>query len=304
MQRWIAATVVAVLALTVLLPLLSADAESSLPPCCRRTGKHHCAMMDAARQSAGDGFHAVPAKCPFWPRGIASSHPQDFSISSSALFYGGLLSHPASFPQVEAGFVVSSSRSHQKRGTASLLERLKSSAACAHIGRKGRPRNQPSRYGFAKEWVAFMFRTITAITNQACTWKWNRFCAAMVCLVMLSAGSAYATIFGSVRGVIHDPQHRPLQGASVILRAKSSDWSKSATTNANGEFQFNAVPIGEYSVRVSHTGFGDSEQKRRGGRQHATGRALSASGREQDGNPHRYCQQRNRSHRHRDPYHI
>ncbi len=33
----------------------------------------------------------------------------------------------------------------------------------------------------------------------------------------LLATAAYATIFGSVRGVVHDPQHRPIQGAHVTL---------------------------------------------------------------------------------------
>ena len=35
---------------------------------------------------------------------------------------------------------------------------------------------------------------------------------------------AFATIFGSVRGVVHDPQHRPIQGAHIMLRTKNADW--------------------------------------------------------------------------------
>ena len=66
---------------------------------------------------------------------------------------------------------------------------------------------------------------------------------------------AAATIFGSVRGIIHDPQHRPLQGAMVMLRANSSDWAKSANTDDNGQFELNAVPIGEYTVVVASPGF-------------------------------------------------
>ena len=69
------------------------------------------------------------------------------------------------------------------------------------------------------------------------------------------AAAALATIFGSVRGIIHDPQHRPVQGAMVMLKAKSSDWSKTANTNSNGEFQFSTVPVGEYSVSVANPGF-------------------------------------------------
>jgi hypothetical protein len=41
----------------------------------------------------------------------------------------------------------------------------------------------------------------------------------------------------------------------VMLKSKSSDWSKSTTTNAAGEFQMNAVPLGEYSIAVANPGF-------------------------------------------------
>jgi hypothetical protein len=81
-----------------------------------------------------------------------------------------------------------------------------------------------------------------------------------VLAVILLAATASATIFGSVRGIIHDPQHRPVQGAMVMLKAKSSDWSKSTNTDANGNFEFNAVPIGEYSVIVVNPGFKQATQ--------------------------------------------
>ncbi|HZR56535.1 MAG TPA: TonB-dependent receptor [Terriglobales bacterium] len=72
--------------------------------------------------------------------------------------------------------------------------------------------------------------------------------------------SCFATIFGSVHGVIHDPQHRPIQGAMVMLKSKSSEWSKSTMTNAAGEFEMNAVPLGEYSIAVANPGFAQATQ--------------------------------------------
>src|SRR5262249_12069410 len=56
-------------------------------------------------------------------------------------------------------------------------------------------------------------------------------------------------------GIIHDPQHRPVQGSMVMLHAKASDWSKTVNTDGNGNFVFNAVPLGEYSVEVANPGF-------------------------------------------------
>jgi hypothetical protein len=72
--------------------------------------------------------------------------------------------------------------------------------------------------------------------------------------------SAHASIFGSLRGIVHDPQHRPVQGAMVMIRAKSSDWAKSVNTDANGEFELNAIPLGEYTVTVANPGFAQSTE--------------------------------------------
>jgi hypothetical protein len=71
---------------------------------------------------------------------------------------------------------------------------------------------------------------------------------------------AFAGIYGGVRGIVHDPQHRPVQGAMVMLQSKTSDWGKTSTTDANGEFEFNAVPLGDYSVTVAGQGFTQSAE--------------------------------------------
>ena len=83
---------------------------------------------------------------------------------------------------------------------------------------------------------------------------------AIVAVILALVVPALATIFGSVRGIIHDPQHRPVQGAMVMLKAKSSEWSRSANTDSNGEFFFNAVPVGEYSISVASPGFAQTAQ--------------------------------------------
>jgi len=82
----------------------------------------------------------------------------------------------------------------------------------------------------------------------------------LLALLFALTAVAFATIFGSVRGIVHDPQHRPVQGAMVMLHAKTSDWSKTATTDSNGEFQFIAVPLGEYTVSVASSGFAQTAQ--------------------------------------------
>jgi outer membrane cobalamin receptor len=79
-------------------------------------------------------------------------------------------------------------------------------------------------------------------------------------LVGVAALPASATIFGTVKGVVHDPQHRPVPGASVTLKARQADWMQAATTDAEGAFQIPAVPVGDYAVTVALQGFSAAQQ--------------------------------------------
>jgi outer membrane receptor protein involved in Fe transport len=70
----------------------------------------------------------------------------------------------------------------------------------------------------------------------------------------------FATIFGNLRGIVHDPQHRPISGAQVTLHAARSNWQQQATTTEAGEFRFTAVPIGEYNITIAAPGFSTQTQ--------------------------------------------
>ena len=75
--------------------------------------------------------------------------------------------------------------------------------------------------------------------------------------LFVSASSSIAGIFGTVRGIVHDLQHRPIAGAHFLLQAKQSDWERQAVTDENGEFHIDAVPAGNYAIRITHDGFRD-----------------------------------------------
>jgi hypothetical protein len=79
-------------------------------------------------------------------------------------------------------------------------------------------------------------------------------------VLLLLDSAAQATVFGTVRGIVHDPQHRPVADIEVVLKAKSSEFTQTAKTDANGEFHFDAVPLAEYTVTVSNQGFATVEQ--------------------------------------------
>ena len=65
------------------------------------------------------------------------------------------------------------------------------------------------------------------------------------------AVSSWATVYGTVRGVVHDPQHRPVYEFQVTLKARNSEYQQTALTDAAGQFHFDTVPLGEYTVAVS-----------------------------------------------------
>ncbi len=68
MRRWFASILLLLTALLPLQPLVaSAQADASLPACCRRNGAHHCMMMEMLTLAdSGTQTTVRPAPCPLW----------------------------------------------------------------------------------------------------------------------------------------------------------------------------------------------------------------------------------------------
>ncbi len=79
-------------------------------------------------------------------------------------------------------------------------------------------------------------------------------------LVLAAPLLARATVFATIEGVVHDPQHRPIAGAQIKLNAADSTFTLSAVTSAIGKFDLVQVPIGVYTLEVSAPGFTSSTQ--------------------------------------------
>ncbi len=79
--------------------------------------------------------------------------------------------------------------------------------------------------------------------------------------LLLISASLSATIFGSITGLIHDPQHRPVQGAKVTVWADNSTWSQTVASDSSGQFRFDSVPLGRYYVKVEAEGFAPQSQR-------------------------------------------
>jgi hypothetical protein len=79
-------------------------------------------------------------------------------------------------------------------------------------------------------------------------------------LLLAASLPAFATVFATLRGVVHDPQHRPIAGATVILQAADSDFALHATSNSDGEFVLPEAPIGVYRLTVMANGFSNGTE--------------------------------------------
>jgi outer membrane cobalamin receptor len=75
-----------------------------------------------------------------------------------------------------------------------------------------------------------------------------------------AAPLVYAALLGQVQGIVHDPTHRPIAGANVVLRAIHSDLFFKAETDSDGAFSIQAIPPGIYNVIVSSSGFATLEE--------------------------------------------
>ena len=72
--------------------------------------------------------------------------------------------------------------------------------------------------------------------------------------------SAAAAVFGTVSGLVEDPQQRPVQQAQITLRSELSAWQEQTQSDAEGRFSFPAVPAGTYVLSVAKEGFQTAEQ--------------------------------------------
>jgi hypothetical protein len=84
----------------------------------------------------------------------------------------------------------------------------------------------------------------------------------LIFLIPLLAASipARATVFATVHGVVHDPQHRPIAGADVTLKAANSAFIITAKTSSEGNFELPQAPLGVYTLTIAAKGFATTEQ--------------------------------------------
>jgi hypothetical protein len=122
MQRSIAAILTLVFSWLILAPAFAQSPADTLPACCRKGGKHECALLHAEQPGASDpAVTTISDKCPYAPHSTVASQAHFQALHTSRAIFAGVVQHPAVSPQTDANFRVSYDRSRQKRGPPSLI---------------------------------------------------------------------------------------------------------------------------------------------------------------------------------------
>src|SRR4029077_15568775 len=88
----------------------------------------------------------------------------------------------------------------------------------------------------------------------------KRYIAIIILLALLAPLQVFASVFGTVKAIVHDPQHRPVQGAKVEVQSRTSAFKTSGTTSEDGIATVLNVPVGEYDVKIVSRGFAAAQQ--------------------------------------------
>ena len=103
--RTMSGVLLASLLLPLFVPFFSLGSETTMPACCRRDGKHHCAMSARLQEpvqgtASGPIASAATPDCPYRSRLLTAFVFRVLFMPRVAVFYGQAASYPA--PSLEA----------------------------------------------------------------------------------------------------------------------------------------------------------------------------------------------------------
>ena len=82
-----------------------------------------------------------------------------------------------------------------------------------------------------------------------------RFVTLMLLMLGLASSALAQTSRGTVTGIVTDPNGDAVLGATVELKNKDTNLSRTATTNDAGLYRFDAVDLGTYDLTIMAPGF-------------------------------------------------
>jgi hypothetical protein len=83
-----------------------------------------------------------------------------------------------------------------------------------------------------------------------------------IVLLSLGSGNAFgqATASATIQGTVTDTSGAVVSGAQVVAKNKATDVTRTTTTSDTGDYRFELLPVGTYTVTVTKSGFGTVSQ--------------------------------------------
>jgi len=85
--------------------------------------------------------------------------------------------------------------------------------------------------------------------------KTGRLTIALLLFLTMAVGVASASINGSISGVVTDPSGAVVSGAKVVATNTDTGVKTNLTTDSKGFYNFASLPVGNYELQVTQTGF-------------------------------------------------
>jgi len=81
-------------------------------------------------------------------------------------------------------------------------------------------------------------------------------------ILTLASGNAFAqaTASATIQGTITDPSGAVVTGAQVVAKNKATDLTRTINSSDTGDYRFELLPAGTYTITVTKTGFATSSQ--------------------------------------------
>jgi hypothetical protein len=82
-----------------------------------------------------------------------------------------------------------------------------------------------------------------------------KFRLVVICILLLSAALVAQTFRGTILGTVTDPSGNLVAGATVKVKNTGTGLERTAITTADGSYAISELPIGNYSVTITQSGF-------------------------------------------------
>ena len=86
-------------------------------------------------------------------------------------------------------------------------------------------------------------------------WKYRAGTLVLFLLLLFPLSALAQTTVSTIEGTIRDAQGSMVSGAQVVVKSPALGIERTATSDANGFYRINALPAGNYSLTISHSGF-------------------------------------------------